>query len=73
MAVLETSLGDITIAFTPDKAPEHVRNFLRLASAGVYDGTSWHRVVKGFVVQTGHMPTRQRAARRRRSSAMCAI
>jgi peptidyl-prolyl cis-trans isomerase B (cyclophilin B) len=58
-AVLETSLGDITIAFTPDKAPEHVRNFLRLASAGVYDGTSWHRVVKGFVVQTGHMPTRQ--------------
>jgi peptidyl-prolyl cis-trans isomerase B (cyclophilin B) len=58
-AVLETSLGDIAIAFTPDKAPEHVRNFLRLASAGVYDGTSWHRVVKGFVVQTGHMPTRR--------------
>jgi peptidyl-prolyl cis-trans isomerase B (cyclophilin B) len=58
-AVLETSLGDITIAFTPDKAPEHVRNFLRLASTGVYDGTSWHRVVKGFVVQTGHMPTRK--------------
>jgi peptidyl-prolyl cis-trans isomerase B (cyclophilin B) len=58
-AVLETSLGDIVIAFTPEKAPEHVRNFLRLASAGVYDGTSWHRVVKGFVVQTGHLPTRR--------------
>ena len=58
-AVLETSLGNITIGFTPDQAPEHVRNFLRLASAGVYDGTSWHRVVKGFVVQTGHMPTRK--------------
>jgi peptidyl-prolyl cis-trans isomerase B (cyclophilin B) len=57
-AVLETSVGDITISFTPEKAPEHVRNFLRLAAAGVYDGTSWHRVVKGFVVQTGHMPTR---------------
>ncbi len=57
-AVLETSLGDITIAFTPDKAPQHVRNFLRLASAGVFDGTGFHRVVKGFVVQTGHMPTR---------------
>jgi peptidyl-prolyl cis-trans isomerase B (cyclophilin B) len=57
-ALLETSFGDITLSFTPDKAPEHVRNFLRLASAGVYDGTSWHRVVKGFVVQTGHMPTR---------------
>ena len=58
-AVLETAMGDITIDFTPDKAPEHVRNFLRLASAGVYDGTSWHRVVKGFVVQTGHIPTRR--------------
>ena len=58
-AVLETSLGEIAIEFTPDKAPEHVRNFLRLASAGVYDGTSWHRVVKGFVIQTGHMPTRR--------------
>ena len=45
-AVLETSFGDVTIEFTPDKAPEHVRNFLRLAQAGVYDGTSWHRVVK---------------------------
>jgi peptidyl-prolyl cis-trans isomerase B (cyclophilin B) len=58
-AVLETSLGEIAIEFTPDKAPEHVRNFLRLAAAGVYDGTSWHRVVRGFVVQTGHMPTRR--------------
>jgi peptidyl-prolyl cis-trans isomerase B (cyclophilin B) len=58
-AILETSMGEIAIEFTPDKAPEHVRNFLRLASAGVYDGTSFHRVVKGFVVQTGHMPTRR--------------
>jgi peptidyl-prolyl cis-trans isomerase B (cyclophilin B) len=58
-AVLETSAGEIAIEFTPDKAPEHVRNFLRLASSGVYDGTSWHRVVKGFVIQTGHMPTRR--------------
>ena len=58
-AVLETSMGDIAIELTPEKAPEHVRNFLRLASTGVYDGTSWHRVVKGFVIQTGHMPTRR--------------
>jgi len=58
-AVLETSLGDITIGFTPDKAPEHVRNFLRLAALGVYDGTTWHRVVKGFVVQAGMMSTRK--------------
>ena len=58
-AVLETSLGDITIGFTPDKAPEHVRNFLRLAELGVYDDMTFHRVVKGFVVQTGHLPTRK--------------
>src|SRR5919109_5442195 len=40
-AVLETSTGDITIGFMPDKAPEHVRNFLRLASSGAYEGMSW--------------------------------
>lgn len=57
-AVLETSLGPITIGFFPEKAPEHVRNFLRLAQAGVYDGTAFHRVVRGFVVQTGALNTR---------------
>jgi len=58
-AVLETSLGDITVSFTPDKAPEHVRNFLRLAELGVYDDMTFHRVVRGFVIQTGHLPTRK--------------
>jgi peptidyl-prolyl cis-trans isomerase B (cyclophilin B) len=57
-AVLETSAGPITIEFFPDKAPNHVRAFLRLASTGVLDGTSFHRVVKGFVVQTGFLATR---------------
>lgn len=57
-AVLETSAGNITVSFTPDKAPEHVRNFLRLASLGVYDGMTFHRVLKGFVVQTGFLPSR---------------
>lgn len=56
--VLETSMGDITLSLTPDRAPNHVRNFLRLAQAGVYDGMSFHRVVKGFVIQSGHVPTR---------------
>lgn len=56
--VLDTSRGPITIALDPAKAPSHVRNFLRLASSGVYDGTSFHRVVKGFVVQTGMVSTR---------------
>jgi cyclophilin family peptidyl-prolyl cis-trans isomerase len=58
-AVLETSLGVITLSFTPAKAPAHVRNFLRLAQAGVYDGMGFHRVVKGFVIQSGHLPTRK--------------
>jgi peptidyl-prolyl cis-trans isomerase B (cyclophilin B) len=57
-AVLETSLGNITFQFSPDKAPNHVRNFLRLASVGFYDGTAFHRVVKGFVIQGGFLPTR---------------
>jgi peptidyl-prolyl cis-trans isomerase B (cyclophilin B) len=58
VAALETSAGTITIRFFADKAPAHVRNFLRLATLGVYDGTSFHRVVPGFVIQTGSMSTR---------------
>ena len=57
-AVLDTSMGEITLSFTPDKAPNHVRNFLRLAQSGAYDSMSFHRVVKGFVIQSGHLPTR---------------
>jgi cyclophilin family peptidyl-prolyl cis-trans isomerase len=58
-AVIETSMGDITVEFLPDRAPGHVRNFLRLAQAGVYDGTAFHRVARGFVIQGGHLPTRR--------------
>ena len=57
-AVLDTSLGPITLAFFPDKAPGHVRQFLRLAQSGVYDGMSFHRVAPGFVIQTGALNTR---------------
>lgn len=67
-AVLETSAGTITVSFTPGKAPNHVRNFLRLADAGVYDGTSFHRVVKGFVIQSGHLPTRKEPLGERQQS-----
>ena len=58
-AVLETSLGAITVGFEARKAPEHVRNFLQLAHAGIYDGTPFHRVVRGFVVQTGAVNERR--------------
>ena len=57
-AVLETSAGPITVEFYPDRAPEHVRSFLRLAAAHVLDGTSFHRVVRGFVIQGGSLNTR---------------
>ena len=57
-AIIETTAGPITIAFMPDKAVGHVRAFLRLAQAGIFDGTSFHRVVKGFVIQTGSLDTR---------------
>jgi cyclophilin family peptidyl-prolyl cis-trans isomerase len=58
-AVLETSAGSIAIAFLPEIAPGHVRNFLRLAQAGVYDGMTFHRVVRGFALQTGSLTTRE--------------
>jgi peptidyl-prolyl cis-trans isomerase B (cyclophilin B) len=57
-AVLDTSAGPITIEFLPDKAPTHVRQFLRLAAAGVYDGMAFHRVAPGFVIQTGALASR---------------
>jgi peptidyl-prolyl cis-trans isomerase B (cyclophilin B) len=57
-AVLETGAGPITVEFFPAKAPEHVRNFLRLAEAGVFDGMAFHRVVRGFAVQTGSLGSR---------------
>src|SRR5688572_4551390 len=56
--VLETAMGPITLEFLPDKAPEHVRNFLRLAQAGVYNGMGVHRVANGFVIQSGYLPSR---------------
>jgi len=58
-AVIETSFGSMTVEFFSDLAPNHVRNFLRLADAGVYDEMSFHRVVSDFVIQTGHLPTRR--------------
>src|SRR5687767_9546622 len=67
-AVLETSLGNITFEFFPDRAPAHVRQFLRLAAAGVYDGTAFHRIVPGFVIQGGHMPTRREPLEERQQS-----
>jgi cyclophilin family peptidyl-prolyl cis-trans isomerase len=67
-AVIETTMGNITLEFFPDRAPMHVRNFLRVASSGVYDGTAFHRVAKGFVIQGGHLPTRREPLDERQQS-----
>ena len=58
--IFATTSGTVTIQFMPEIAPEHVRNFLRLASAGVFDGMSVHRVVKGALIQTGWLGSRDR-------------
>jgi cyclophilin family peptidyl-prolyl cis-trans isomerase len=52
-ATLETTKGSIELEMLADRAPETVRNFLRLADSGAYDGVAVHRVVPNFVIQTG--------------------
>lgn len=53
VAVIKTTQGDLVLAFWPDVAPETVKNFKKLANQGFYDGTAFHRVVKGFMIQGG--------------------
>ena len=53
MVKLETSMGDITLELYPDKAPVTVANFLEYVKAGFYDGTIFHRVIDGFMIQGG--------------------
>jgi peptidyl-prolyl cis-trans isomerase B (cyclophilin B) len=52
-AVLETKFGNIELRFFPDVAPNHVNNFIELAKKGFYDGTTFHRVIPGFMIQGG--------------------
>lgn len=51
--VIETKFGNMTLKFFPDVAPGHVKNFLELAKSGFYDGTVFHRVMAGFMIQGG--------------------
>nr|AIF09773.1 peptidyl-prolyl isomerase (PPIB, ppiB) [uncultured marine thaumarchaeote KM3_40_F03] len=53
IAVIETNLGTIVIQLFPDVAPGHVENFVKLAQDGFYDGTTFHRVIPGFMIQGG--------------------
>ena len=53
VAVIETDFGRIVFEFLPDKAPGHVENFKKLARSGFYNGTTFHRVIPGFMIQGG--------------------
>ena len=57
-AVIETKFGNIELEFFPDKAPKHVENFIKLAKSGFYDGTIFHRVIPGFMIQGGDPNTK---------------
>ena len=52
-AIIHTDFGDITLKFFPKLAPNHVNNFMELTKNGFYDGTIFHRVIPGFVIQGG--------------------
>ncbi len=58
VAVIETSYGNIRVKFFPEKAPGHVNNFKKLAREGFYDGTIFHRVIPGFMIQGGDPNTK---------------
>ena len=52
-AIITTALGEIVVEFWPDVAPKTVESFKKLANEGFYDGTAFHRIVKGFMIQGG--------------------
>ena len=53
VAVISTKFGDMVVEFYPDIAPKHVENFQILAEEGYYNGTTFHRVIPGFMIQGG--------------------
>jgi len=57
-AIIETNLGTIVFKLLPDLAPETVRNFEKLARDGFYNGTLFHRVIPGFMIQGGDPNTK---------------
>jgi len=65
IAVVNTSEGKIVLEFWSDVAPGHVENFKKLAQKGFYDGTCFHRVIKGFMIQGGDPLTKDEANQNR--------
>ena len=65
VAVIKTSEGEMVAEFWPDVAPKTVENFKKLAKAGFYDGTAFHRVIKGFMIQGGDPLTKDESKQSR--------
>ena len=63
VAVVTTSEGVMVLEFYPDVAPKHVENFKALAKKGFYDGTAFHRVIPGFMIQGGDPNTKNESAK----------
>jgi len=61
VAVIKTSEGEMITEFWPEVAPNTVENFKKLARSGFYDGTAFHRIVKGFMIQGGDPLTKDPA------------
>lgn len=58
VAVIKTSAGEMVVEFWPEVAPKTVENFKKLARQGFYDGTAFHRIIKGFMIQGGDPNTK---------------
>jgi peptidyl-prolyl cis-trans isomerase B (cyclophilin B) len=65
VAVIKTTQGEMVVEFWPEVAPKTVENFKKLASKGFYDGTAFHRVIKGFMIQGGDPLTKDASAEAR--------
>jgi len=70
MVVLSTSMGDIKVELYEDKAPVTVENFLGYVKSGYYDGTIFHRVIPGFMVQGGGLTADMQEKREGRKPAI---
>ncbi len=57
-AILKTKFGEMEIVFFPELAPKHVESFMKLAKSGFYNGTIFHRVIPGFMIQGGDPNTK---------------
>ena len=58
IVIMETSRGEMKLKLFPDIAPKHCENFKKLANSGFYDGTKFHRIIKGFMIQGGDINSR---------------